>query len=80
MSEEERIAEQAPPAGEEIHLPGPTYLPVFMAAGIALGLIGITINLVFTIAGALIFLWTLVRWVRQTRADMDELPLDHGGH
>jgi Flp pilus assembly protein TadB len=70
-------AEEAPPAGEEIHLPGPTFLPLFMAVGITLGVIGITINVIISIVGIAIFLITLVRWIRQTRRDISELPLEH---
>ena len=75
--EREEIAEDAPPVGEEIHLPGPTFLPVIMAVGITLGVIGITINFIFSIVGVIIFLVTLVRWIRETRRSMAELPLDH---
>ena len=35
-------ASQVPPAGEEIHIPAPTALPLFTAVGITLTLIGIT--------------------------------------
>jgi hypothetical protein len=73
----ERIEEAAPPAGEELHLPGPTYLPLFMALGITLGVIGITINFIISIVGAVVFLVTLVRWLREVRRDMSDLPLDH---
>ena len=66
-----------PPVGEEIHLPGPTLLPIWMAVGITLGVIGITINLLFSIVGGIIFLITLVRWIRDTRRDIEELPLEH---
>jgi hypothetical protein len=78
--EREDIAEEAPPAGEEIHLPGPTFLPVIMAAGITLGVIGITINFIISIVGIIIFLITLVRWIRETRRSMAELPLEHEQH
>lgn len=64
------------PVGEEIHLPGNTILPLVMAFGITLALIGITTFIGFTIAGALIFLYTLVRWIRHTRRDIEELPPD----
>ena len=77
MTEPDDIAEDAPPVAEEIHLPGPTFLPVFMAVGITLGVIGITINFIISIVGAVVFLVTLVRWLREVRRDMSELPLDH---
>jgi hypothetical protein len=48
-----------------------------MAVGITLGVIGITINFIISIVGIAIFLFTLIRWVRETRRDIGELPLDH---
>ena len=71
------IEGEAPPAGEEIHLPSPTFLPLFMAVGITLGVIGITINFIISIVGIVIFLITAVRWIRETRRDISELPLEH---
>jgi Flp pilus assembly protein TadB len=71
---------QTPPSGEEIHLPGPTLLPFAMAIGITLMVIGTTITWLISIVGAIIFLVTLARWVRDTRRDVAELPEDHGAH
>ena len=71
---------QAPPSGEEIHLPGPTLLPFAMAIGITLMVIGTTISWYISIVGAIIFLVTLWRWVRDTRRDISELPEDHAAH
>ena len=69
--------QQAPPVGEEIHLPGPTPLPFVMAIGITLVIVGLTLSPVFIVFGGLIFLYTLVRWIGDVRRDIDELPLDH---
>ena len=72
---------EAPPAGEEIHLPGPTFLPVASAAFITLTIIGTTINLLFSIVGLIGFVVTTVIWIRDTRRDIAELPEDHAaGH
>jgi hypothetical protein len=64
------------PVGEEVHLPGNTILPLVMAFGIMIALVGITTFIGFTIAGALIVLYTMVRWIRDTRRDIDRLPRD----
>jgi len=48
-----------------------------MAVGITLGVIGITINFIISIVGIVIFLITAVRWIRETRRDVSELPLEH---
>ena len=71
---------EAPPAGEEFHLPGPSFLPIFMAVGITLAVIGITIQVLITVVGAIIFLVTLVRWLREVREEIAELPLEHDQH
>jgi hypothetical protein len=65
-----------PPAGEEIHLPGPSVVPALTAFGITLLLVGITTYWELTIVGALVTLYATIRWIRETRADIDELPLD----
>ena len=67
----------APPVGEEIHLPGPTLIPLVMAIGITLIVVGTTINWLFTIVGGIIFIITLVRWIRDTRRDVAALPDEH---
>ncbi|HYM46129.1 MAG TPA: hypothetical protein VES65_08235 [Solirubrobacteraceae bacterium] len=67
---------EVPPAGEEIHLPGPTILPVLTALGITLLLVGITTMIELTVIGAVLTIVCVVRWIKQTRHDIDELPLD----
>jgi hypothetical protein len=67
-------AADVPPAGEEVHLPGNTILPLILTVGITLVLIGLTTWIGFIIAGALITLWATVRWIRDTRHDVGELP------
>jgi hypothetical protein len=71
---------ETPPVGEEIHLPGPSALPIFNALGITLAIIGITLGLLFVIVGVAIFLFTTVRWIASTRRDISELPPDHTAH
>jgi hypothetical protein len=65
-----------PPAGEEIHLPGPSILPALTAVGVTLVLVGITTFIELTVVGALITLYAVGRWIRETRTEIDELPLD----
>lgn len=67
----------APPAGEDIHLPGPTLLPIACALGITLAVIGTTISIILVVVGVLIVLFTTVRWIADTRRDIAELPLEH---
>ena len=77
MSGADDRAVDAPPVGEEIHLPGPSIIPPLNAVGVALALVGLMISILLTAVGVVIFLWTLVRWVRDTRRDVAELPLEH---
>jgi len=72
---------EVPPSGEEIHLPGPSILPVLTAVGITFALIGITTFIEFTVVGVLLTIYCLARWIKETRSEVDELPLDaHGEH
>ena len=66
-----------PAPTEEIHLPEASYLPVVVAFGISIAIIGVVFSWVMVAIGALIFLVALFRWIRQTRAEMAELPLGH---
>jgi len=58
-------------------MPEPSYLPVVLAIGITLALIGLIITPVITGIGLIIVVVALVRWIGQARAQMAELPLEH---
>jgi hypothetical protein len=70
------LEREAPPVGEEIHLPGPSILPVLTALGITLALIGVTTFIELTIIGGVLTIVCIVRWVKDTRREVDELPLE----
>ncbi|HEX8074164.1 MAG TPA: hypothetical protein VF545_04220 [Thermoleophilaceae bacterium] len=65
------------PPAEEVHLPEPSYLPPVVALGITIALVGVVLSWVVCGLGAAIALVAIVRWVRQTREEMAELPLEH---
>ena len=65
------------PAGEEIHMPGPSILPILLAAGITLALIGITLSIFLVIIGLAIAIPVTVIWIRSTISDIGELPPTH---
>jgi hypothetical protein len=69
---------EVPAAGEEIHLPGPSIQPVLLAFGITLGIVGITTFFVLVIAGVVLSIGVIAVWIRDTRREIDELPVDHG--
>jgi Flp pilus assembly protein TadB len=66
-----------PAPTEEIHLPDPSYLPALLAFGVTLAIVGVVLSVVLVAIGALIFLVSLARWIRQTREEMSQLPLGH---
>lgn len=69
-----------PPAGEEIHLPGPSLQPILVAAGLTVFLLGLTTSLILVIAGGLLTVITIIRWILDNKRDIAELPLDHDAH
>lgn len=78
----ERIQQSGgvPPPGEAIHLPGPSYLPVIVALGTTIAIVGVVLSWLLVAAGVLILLVALVRWIRDTRRDIADLPLEHDSH
>lgn len=69
--------ENVPPAGEDIHLPGPSILPLLSAIAITCMIIGLTLSWLFSIFGVVLFVVVTFIWVRDTRRDIDELPEEH---
>jgi hypothetical protein len=77
MAEEVRLEREQPePPGELIHLPGPSYLPVLTAAGIAVAVCGIVISPIMIVLGGLVALISIYKWIRETREEISELPLE----
>ena len=74
---EEVGGDALPPPSEEVHLPEPSYLPPLVALGLTIALLGVILTWVLTGLGAVIFVVAVVRWIRQTREEMAELPLEH---
>ncbi len=69
--------EAAPPIGEEIHLPGGSILPLVVAIGITMIVVGTTIWWVWSVVGLIIFGFATGRWIRDVRRDVDALPEEH---
>lgn len=68
---------QVPQAGEPIHLPEPSYIPAIVAFGLTLALVGVVLSWFVFGLGLAITVVAIVRWVRDTRRDISELPLSH---
>ena len=67
----------APPAGEQLHLPGPSVLPFICAITITMVVIGTTINIIISIVGLILFVFVVLKWIADTRRDIAELPEEH---
>jgi Flp pilus assembly protein TadB len=78
MSDAERTG--APPVGEEVHMPAPSILPLINAAALALAIVAITLSWWIVGAAMIVFVATTIRWVRDVRRDIAELPLEHSHH
>jgi len=68
-----------PPAGEEIHLPEGSVQPMLLALFITLTLIGLTFHWIVLAIGLVGTLWVIVRWIRDARHELADLPV-HGDH
>jgi Cytochrome c oxidase subunit IV len=77
MADEVRVSDESvEEAGEAIHLPGPSYQPAVLALGATLAVSGIVIFPAMAAIGIVIVLVTLWMWIRDTRRDVRELPLE----
>jgi hypothetical protein len=66
---------EVPPVGEEIHLPGPSIIPFLTAIGITMVVVGLTTFWEVSVAGGILTIWCIVRWIIDVRRDIDHLPL-----
>jgi hypothetical protein len=78
------MAEMEPESGrrlpqptEEIHLPDPSYLPVLVALGTSIIVVGLVLGWYIVAIGAVILLVSLYKWIKLARREMRELPLEH---
>ena len=76
MAEDTNAQALAQPS-EEIHLPDPSYMPVLLAFGVMIVVVGVVLTWIMVAIGLIITLIALTRWIRQTREEMAELPLEH---
>ena len=71
------LDDEAPPAGEQLHIPKPSLLPVLTTVGMTLALVGVTISIVLVVIGLLIAVPSIVAWIRSAREEFAELPPGH---
>jgi hypothetical protein len=66
-----------PPAGEEIHMPEPSIIPVVNAAALAIAIVSITLSWYVVALAGTVFVITTIRWIADVRRDIAALPLEH---
>ena len=74
MTNEQPVQTPAAPAGEEIHLPGPSAVPFATGVAVTLVVIGLGISIWISALGAVGLVACIYRWVNDTRRDIAELP------
>jgi len=78
MAEHVRVSDPgAEEAGETVHLPGPSFLPVVTALGLTIAVTGVVLSWVIVGMGLVIAGIAIWRWVGETRRETAELPLEH---
>ena len=66
-----------PPAGEEIHMPEPSLIPLVNSAALAIMIVSITLSWYVVALAGVVFLITTIKWIADVRRDIDALPLEH---
>lgn len=69
-----RIAPVTPPG---VHMPGPTYAPIFAAVGAFLLFMGLVFNGLILVLGLIALILTLLYWGREGLTDYDHVAGDH---
>jgi ABC-type phosphate transport system permease subunit len=68
---------EIPPAGEEIHIPGPSIQPFLLAIAITMIVIGLTFHTVVLIGGIVLSVVVIAAWIRDARHELASLPAEH---
>jgi hypothetical protein len=66
-----------PPAGEEVHMPEPSIIPLVNSAALAIAIVSITLSWYIVALAGLVFVVTTIKWIADVRRDIDALPLEH---
>lgn len=66
-----------PPAGEEVHMPEPSIIPLVNAAALAIAIVSLTLSWYTVALGGVVFVITTIKWIADVRRDIDALPLEH---
>lgn len=77
MSERPPVEQEATPAGEHIHMPEPSLLPLINSAALAGAIIFVTLSWWLFGACMIVFLISTVIWIRAAARETAALPLEH---
>ena len=74
--------DRVPPVGEEIHMPGPSVLPIITAGAITLIVVGTNVHLIFpgliwSLIGLVLLIICVYLWISSTARDVASLPEEH---
>jgi hypothetical protein len=69
--------QDAPPVGEELHLPGPSIQPVLVTFGLTLVLLGIVEMWPVAVIGFVLLAAATWSWIAAARRELRELPPGH---
>jgi hypothetical protein len=76
-SQHHPVESEAEPAGEHIHMPEPSILPLINAAALAGTIVSITLTPYLLVPAAIIWVITTIIWIRSAVRQTNELPLEH---
>jgi hypothetical protein len=63
-------------AREQIHLPGPSVIPLVTAAAITVTLVGLILSWWFVLAGGVVLAIAVGRWISLVREEVASLPTE----
>jgi hypothetical protein len=69
---------QPPPPSELVYVPGSSWLPVLVAAGLAGLLVGLFAGWLYAVVGAVVLLVSAWAWVRDAGDQLGRLPRRQG--
>jgi hypothetical protein len=75
-TEEAHMIDPAPPAGDEIHMPESSIIPLVNSAALAAAIVCITLSWWLVAVFTFVFLVSTVRWAMDTKREIAALPLD----
>lgn len=69
--------DQTPPAGEELHIPRPSILPLLVTASLTLLLLGLTKSIFVVVAAVILLVSFIALWIADSVRVHRSLPAHH---